>query len=194
MALGCLNDILHGTLSVATSLNRHALSKLQTFFASCSPLHNIAAKWGLFTALQLTDVSMELTFPNAMACLRFLWPHARCPLLEVPGWLAAVVADLRSLLSTQHTHMDASPSSCVNLLCAIETSLQRYMTQQATGSKAAIASVEPSIALTMQTIEKFRDAWQMWESSVCGLQQLMLSNRDVACRVELDHFVCPPRV
>ncbi|KAF0712459.1 hypothetical protein AaE_012015, partial [Aphanomyces astaci] len=68
--IGCLNDILHGTLSVATSLNRHALSKLQTFFASCSPLHNIAAKWGLFTALQLTDVSMELTFPNAMACLR----------------------------------------------------------------------------------------------------------------------------
>ncbi|RHY34920.1 hypothetical protein DYB32_000557 [Aphanomyces invadans] len=192
---GCLNEIIHGTLSVAAAFNRRALSKLQSFLASCSPFHNVWTKWGLFAALQITDVSTELSFPSVVECIQYFWPQLCAPLVDVPGWLAFVLDDLASLLSTEHSH--AGTSSCVHLLCAIQLSLQRYHIHAPDRGKtkgAAGSAVDPTAALTMQAIAKFHEAWLACESAVCGLQQVVASNRDVECRVEFDHFVrLPPR-
>ncbi|ETW00365.1 hypothetical protein H310_07010 [Aphanomyces invadans] len=195
LRLGCLNEIIHGTLSVAAAFNRRALSKLQSFLASCSPFHNVWTKWGLFAALQITDVSTELSFPSVVECIQYFWPQLCAPLVDVPGWLAFVLDDLASLLSTEHSH--AGTSSCVHLLCAIQLSLQRYHIHAPDRGKtkgAAGSAVDPTAALTMQAIAKFHEAWLACESAVCGLQQVVASNRDVECRVEFDHFVrLPPR-
>jgi hypothetical protein len=165
-------------------MNQHILGKLQTSFsASCRK--NQFVKWGILAGMNLTDANLELCFPHMQACIDYFFPRAKLPLLNVPGWLTNQLNDLHVLFREQHSHHnDQIP--CKNLLCAARSSLQKFHAQSNVKQGLAFDSTNE---FKMESLRKFVDCYDLWEASVCGLQDAVLINHSVEVRLECDNFV-----
>ncbi|OQR87822.1 hypothetical protein ACHHYP_07967 [Achlya hypogyna] len=182
--LGGLNNILHGSLSCVLAVNRHWMTHLEAN-AAPSVWRATLLKWTLLFAQHLTDVTAELSFPDALAGVRFCAPWlAECPILETPYWLVKQLYDLETLIWNSHSESHtADEIGCINLVCAAKSSFAKLEHQRS-------AKQQPSAAETfeMESMRKFLELHPVLEASVCGLQQVSIVTRTAALHLELDHF------
>ncbi|EQC26493.1 hypothetical protein SDRG_15671 [Saprolegnia diclina VS20] len=183
--LGGLNTLLHGSISWVLAINRHWLLHLEAN-AATSVWRNRFLKWSLLLTQYLTDVTVELSFPNALSCARYLWPSVKTwPVLEAPYWLANQLYDLSTLFWHAHTEPHtADEAGCLNLLCAARSSLSK-LGHMRSSKQQAVASE----TFEMESIRKFLEAYPALEAAVCGIQQLSVVTRPASFKVELDHCV-----